>query len=67
MRTAARVPEAVALEVGGESVTYHRLRDLAEGLAGRIHAEVGRRPRAVGLLAARSLPAYGGYLAALRA
>ncbi|PPA60256.1 amino acid adenylation domain-containing protein [Micromonospora chalcea] len=66
-RTAARVPEAVALEVGGEPVTYRRLRDLADGLAGRIHAEVGRRPRAVGLLAARSLPAYAGYLAALRA
>ncbi|WP_089154319.1 amino acid adenylation domain-containing protein [Micromonospora sp. NBS 11-29] len=62
-----RVPEAVALEVDGESVTYRRLRDLADGLAGRIHAEVGRRPRAVGLLAARSLPAYAGYLAALRA
>ncbi|WFE36087.1 amino acid adenylation domain-containing protein [Micromonospora sp. WMMD975] len=62
-----RAPEAVALEVDGQSVTYRRLHDLAGGLAGRIHAEVGRRPRAVGLLAARSLPAYAGYLAALRA
>ncbi|MFI5833396.1 amino acid adenylation domain-containing protein [Micromonospora sp. NPDC051300] len=66
-RSAERVPEAVALEVDGESVTYRELHEIAGGLAGRIRAQVGRRPRAVGLLAARSLPAYAGYLAALRA
>lgn len=61
--------DAVALEVVGEGrLTYARLRDLAERLASRLVAEAGgTRPRRVGLLASRSVTAYAGYLAVLRA
>ncbi|MFI7026188.1 amino acid adenylation domain-containing protein [Micromonospora sp. NPDC049900] len=65
-RSVARSPEEIALEVGAEAVTYRRLDDLVAHLAGRLCHPDGRRPAAVGLLAARSLPAYVGYLAALR-
>ncbi|GIJ80008.1 amino acid adenylation protein [Micromonospora phaseoli] len=61
------MPEATALEVDGEVVTYRRLHELVERLAGQLCQVVGHPPAAVGLLAARSLPAYAGYLAALRA
>lgn len=58
----------VALEVGGEELTYARLRDLAERIAGRLMAAgAGVPPRRVGLLASRSVGAYAGYLAILRA
>jgi amino acid adenylation domain-containing protein len=57
---ADRHPEAVALEVGDESSTYRELRELAERLAGGL-------PRVVGLCANRTVTAYAGYLAALRA
>ena len=57
-----------ALEVGGELLTYAELRDLAERLATRlIEARGGTVPRRVGLLASRSVTAYAGYLAVLRA
>lgn len=58
---------AVALEIGEESFTYARLRDLAERLAARLTAAVPGPPRRVGLLAGRSVLAYAGYLAILRA
>lgn len=45
---------------------YRELLDLSERLASRLVAVAGRPPVAVGLLAARSLAAYAGYLAALR-
>ncbi|UED86159.1 AMP-binding protein [Streptomyces profundus] len=66
--SADRHPEQPALEVGDERLTYGELRRLVEGLAAHL-VEVcgGRRPRAVGLVASRTLTAYVGYLAALRA
>jgi amino acid adenylation domain-containing protein len=66
-RSAERSPDAIALEVRGQALTYGRLSDVVERLAGELCRAVRGRPRAVGLLAARSLPAYAGYLAALRA
>ncbi|NUT98156.1 MAG: AMP-binding protein, partial [Saccharothrix sp.] len=62
--TARRHPDRTALEVGGDVLSYRDLLDLADRTAARL-AENGT-PRAVGLLAARSLPAYAGYLGALR-
>ncbi|MER6355268.1 amino acid adenylation domain-containing protein [Streptomyces sp. NPDC001634] len=60
--------DAVALEVGEDRLTYARLRDLAERLAARLVAAAGGTPpRRVGLLVGRSVTAYAGYLAVLRA
>ncbi|GIH17108.1 amino acid adenylation domain-containing protein [Rugosimonospora africana] len=57
-----------ALEVAGERLTYAELRGLAERLAARlVAAHGGSAPRRVGLLASRSVVAYAGYLAVLRA
>ncbi|MFE5596238.1 amino acid adenylation domain-containing protein [Streptomyces sp. NPDC056549] len=56
-----------ALEVDGHSLTYRQLEALAEGYASEILACTGSAPRRVGLLAGRSVPAYAGYLAVLRA
>ncbi|GAA5185404.1 D-alanine--poly(phosphoribitol) ligase [Rugosimonospora acidiphila] len=57
-----------ALEVAGERLTYAELRGLAERLAARLIAvNGGSAPRRVGLLAGRSVVAYAGYLAVLRA
>lgn len=64
--SARRQPEATAIEVAGETVRYRELLDLVERLASRLVEVRGRPPAAVGLLAARSLAAYAGYLAALR-
>ncbi|MGW4800242.1 AMP-binding protein, partial [Nonomuraea sp. NPDC004297] len=63
---AERNPDGLALDVGPHRVTYRDLRALAERLAGHLLERHGGPPRAVGLLAARSLAAYAGYLAALR-
>ena len=62
----ARFPDATALEVGGESLSYRELEDRAARLAGAIVARCGGVPARVGLLAARSVVAYAGYLAVLR-
>lgn len=60
--------DVTALEVGEDQLSYGELRDLAERLAARlIEAAGGTRPGRVGLLASRSVTAYVGYLAALRA
>ncbi|POX44070.1 amino acid adenylation domain-containing protein [Streptomyces sp. Ru72] len=60
--------DAVALEVDEDRLTYAQLRDLAERLAARlVLAAGGNPPRRVGLLASRSVTAYAGYLAILRA
>ncbi|MET8979532.1 amino acid adenylation domain-containing protein [Streptomyces sp. NPDC004539] len=59
---AERHPDETALEAGGEELTYRQLRSAVEELAEKI-GEVKR----VGLLASRTLPAYAGWLAALRA
>jgi amino acid adenylation domain-containing protein len=60
-----RHPDAVALEVAGEFLTYSDLADRADRLAARIVASAGTLPRAVGLVASRSVTTYAGYLAAL--
>ncbi|CAL9420446.1 Tyrocidine synthase 3 [Actinosynnema sp. ALI-1.44] len=62
--TARRHPDRTALEVGDDVLTYRELVDLAERTAALLSRDGA--PRAVGLLAARSLPAYAGYLGALR-
>ncbi|HEU5471335.1 MAG TPA: amino acid adenylation domain-containing protein [Actinophytocola sp.] len=64
--SAAAHPDQPALEVAGHQLGYAELIDLADRLATRLVDAVGRPPHAVGLLAARSLAAYAGYLAALR-
>ncbi|MFF3838177.1 amino acid adenylation domain-containing protein [Streptomyces sp. NPDC001930] len=58
--------QRIALEVGGQSLTYRQLGALAETYAAQILASTGSGPRRVGLLAGRSVGAYAGYLAALR-
>ncbi|MET7334468.1 amino acid adenylation domain-containing protein [Nonomuraea sp. NPDC005650] len=63
---AERNPEGIALEVGAHRLTYRELHSLADRLAGHLVRVNGGPPKAVGLLAARSLVAYAGYLAALR-
>jgi amino acid adenylation domain-containing protein len=64
--SALRHPEATAIEVDGQQVRYRELLDLVERLASRLVDAAGHPPRAVGLLAGRSLAAYAGYLATLR-
>jgi amino acid adenylation domain-containing protein len=67
-RSADVFGHCLALEVGEERLTYGELRDLAERLATRLlGAGGGTGPRCVGLLAGRSVAAYAGYLAVLRA
>jgi amino acid adenylation domain-containing protein len=61
----ARHPDAVALEVSGESLSYSDLADRADRLAARIVASTGSVPQAIGLMASRSVTTYAGYLAAL--
>ncbi|MGW7545603.1 amino acid adenylation domain-containing protein [Streptomyces sp. NPDC054770] len=65
--TVRRHPDAVALEVSGETYRYAEL----DALAGRLAAALvgaggGRVPRRVGLLASRTVTAYAGYLAVQR-
>jgi amino acid adenylation domain-containing protein len=64
--TVERHPDAIAIEVRDYALTYRDFANLVERLAAALVATVGDRPRAVGLLASRSLAAYTGYLAALR-
>ncbi|MFI9005879.1 amino acid adenylation domain-containing protein [Actinosynnema sp. NPDC053489] len=64
--TARRNPHAVAVEVGGRHVSYRRLAELADAVAGRLVAHLGRPPVRVGLFATRDLLSFAGYLAALR-
>jgi amino acid adenylation domain-containing protein len=61
-----RHPDATAIEVGSDTVTYREFAVLVDRLAAALVQAVGERPRAVGLLAARSLATYAGYLAGLR-
>lgn len=63
-RSARRDPSATALEVGGETISYARLDDLAGRLAAAL---TGAAAGAVGLYCSRSVAAYAGYLASLRA
>ncbi|WP_370307859.1 amino acid adenylation domain-containing protein [Amycolatopsis sp. WAC 01375] len=64
--TVRRCPDATAIEVREDTLSYSELRLLTDRLAARLVRAAGRRPHAVGLLAARSLATYAGYLAALR-
>jgi amino acid adenylation domain-containing protein len=64
--TADRLPDAPALEVDGQTLTYRELREAAENVARRIIKEHGGVPGRLALLASRSLVAFAGYLAALR-
>jgi amino acid adenylation domain-containing protein len=64
--TVRESPTATAIEVEEETLSYSELRSLVDRLAAALVRSAGGRPRAVGLLAARSLATYAGYLAALR-
>jgi amino acid adenylation domain-containing protein len=69
--SAARHPDLPAVELpdgtrGVRSLTYQNLHRCAAGLAVRMLRAHGRPPARVALLAARSVVAYAGYLAALR-
>jgi amino acid adenylation domain-containing protein len=60
-------PDAAALEVGEQRLSYAELGRLVDALAARIlAARGGNAPARIGLLAARSVPAYAGYLAVQR-
>jgi len=59
-------PDRVALEIGTAELTYGELADLAERLAGALVRRAGGVPSRVGLLAARNVLAYAGYLAVQR-
>ncbi|MET1071833.1 MAG: HAD-IIIC family phosphatase, partial [Umezawaea sp.] len=61
-----RFPDEPAIEVRGEAVTYAELHRRVVSLSERILREHGAPPKRLGLLAARSLVAFTGYLAALR-
>lgn len=64
--SAQRWPEAVAVQVRGEEVSYATLRDAAAVIADRITGAHGSVPARVGLVAARSVVAFAGYLAVQR-
>ncbi|CAM3540736.1 amino acid adenylation domain-containing protein [Kibdelosporangium persicum] len=64
--SAADGPDRIALEIGPARLTYRELSDLAAHVAGQLIAHCGGVPRRVGLLAARSVLAYAGYLAIQR-
>jgi amino acid adenylation domain-containing protein len=64
--TAQRCPDVTAIEVHDDALSYRELRSLVDRLAAALVRAAGHRPHAVGLLAARSLATYAGYLAALR-
>jgi FkbH-like protein/amino acid adenylation domain-containing protein len=64
--SAERFADEPALELRETVLTYRQLREQAESLAARIVGAHGSIPRRVALLAARSLPAFAGYLAAQR-
>jgi amino acid adenylation domain-containing protein len=64
--TARRNPEETALEIFGNSHSYRALFGMAETIASLLAKSVGEHPATLALCAARSLPAYAGYLAAIR-
>ncbi|MGW0331576.1 AMP-binding protein [Streptomyces sp. NPDC003011] len=63
---ADRHPEATAVELAAEGVSYRMLRSAAETVAALLRQTRGDRVARVGLLAGRSAVAYAGYLGALR-
>jgi amino acid adenylation domain-containing protein len=64
--TVRRTPDAVALETDFGALSYDELHRCALALAEQILREHGSRPCRVALLAAHSVTAFAGYLAALR-
>nr|ABX71145.1 Lcz28 [Streptomyces sanglieri] len=64
--SAARHGDAVALEVGGYTLTYRHLDRTVDHIARAVLDTCDTTPRRVGLYASRSVAAYAGYLAALR-
>ncbi|MFE3851081.1 AMP-binding protein [Streptomyces griseorubiginosus] len=64
--TVRRNPEETALEISGISHSYRALFRMAETIASLLVKSVGEHPATLALCAARSLPAYAGYLAAVR-
>lgn len=67
-RSAAEFGDEDALEAGGRTLTYTALRDLSDRVAARLLAAAdGHPPARIGLLASRTVTAYAGYLAVLRA
>ncbi|WP_320068830.1 amino acid adenylation domain-containing protein [Micromonospora sp. RTGN7] len=64
--TAARTPDAVAVETDDGPLTYAELHRCALGLAELIVSRHGGVPTRVALLAAHSVAAFAGYLAAQR-
>lgn len=65
-RSAERYPDAPALDVEGEVLTYRDLCRRADAVAGTLLAAHGAPPARVALLAGRGIVAFAGYLAALR-
>jgi amino acid adenylation domain-containing protein len=61
-----RFPAELALITDGSRLTYAQLDAVSRGIGRRLRAEGADRPR-VGLLTARTVAAYAGYLATLRA
>ncbi len=66
LSTADRAADETALEIGPHALTYAELHDRAERLAALLDSRLTDPAAAVGLLAARDLGTYVGYLAALR-
>jgi amino acid adenylation domain-containing protein len=66
-RSVASDPDATALEVAGARLSYAALDRLAIRLAAQLQRAAGGQPRMLGLCASRTVAAYAGYLAALRA
>jgi amino acid adenylation domain-containing protein len=65
-RSAERYPDAPALDIAGDMLTYRDLRHCAEAVASMIVVTHGSVPERVALLAGRGVVALAGYLAALR-
>ncbi|GHE84140.1 amino acid adenylation protein [Streptomyces spiralis] len=67
LRGLRRSPRGVAVRVGQDTVTYARAHELALSWAGALLAAPGGPPKAVAVVAGRSLTAYLGILASLYA
>lgn len=66
LQSAERLPDAPALEVDGERLSYGALRALATSLAATLEREAQRAdPPLTGVFASRSVTAFAGVLAAL--
>ncbi|WP_284740332.1 amino acid adenylation domain-containing protein [Amycolatopsis sp. RTGN1] len=65
--SARRFPDAVALEVDDRELTYAQLHRAVEALAADLPPADGPGQARIALLASRSVVAFAGYLAALRA